>query len=216
MGTTSKMGINYPVSTEFVKDGATAMQTMADRIDLVSGLVKIIPTVSGTGASVAANGTVTVASGGTSFTIINAFNADFEAYEVVISDLTLSTDTGINLQLRTATTTSTTGYYYMTQYGAANYNGAGLTTSSSANQANWDPNILAGAGGGGGAKMTLINPFLAKKTTISGIGTDARTTGNARGAFSGFHDPATSYVSLVISSPANFTRCRVAVYGWNI
>lgn len=179
------------------------------------GLWKIVPTVSGTGATVDATGTVTVASGSTSFTIINAFNADFESYEIVLSDLTLSTDSGINLQLRTATTTSTTGYYYMTQFGAANYNGAGLTTTSAANQTVWDPNILAGTGGGGGAKITLINPFLAKKTTISAIGTDARATGNARGAFSGFHDPATSYVSLVISSPANFTRCRVSVYGYN-
>lgn len=216
MGTTSKMGIDYPASTDFVKDGATNMQTIADRIDFKSGLIKIVPTVSGTGASVASNGTVTVASGGTSFTVINAFSADFEAYEIVITDMTLSTDAGILFQLRTSTTTSTTAYYTVNGYGAANYNGLGSTVSSVANQTSFDPNVLSGAGGGGGGRFTLFNPFLAKKTVITGVGSDARTTGNGRLSFSGFHDLSTSYVSLVVSSAANFTRCRLAVYGLNI
>jgi hypothetical protein len=180
-----------------------------------AGLVKIIPTVSGTGASVDSTGTITVSSGTTSFTVIDAFNSNFEAYEIVVSDLTLSTDAGIAMQLRTSTTTSTTGYYYMASYGAAFYSGSGLTTTSSANQTSWDLFTLAGSGGGGGARFTLVNPFLSKKTTLSGGSTDARSTGNARMPITGFHDPSTSYTSFVLSSAANFTRCRVSVYGYN-
>lgn len=182
-----------------------------------SGLVQVIPTsVSGTGATLLSSGTVFVANGSTSFTIVNCFNATYDVYEVVISDMTLSTDAGILFQLRTLNTTSATAYYYSNGYGANFYNGTGApTVVSLANQANWDLGILAGSAGGGGAKVTIANPYLSKKTTISGVGTDPRTTGNGRLSFSGFHDLATAYVSLVISSPANFNRCRVSIYGYN-
>jgi hypothetical protein len=215
MATTNKMGIPYPASTDLVTDGATNMKDIADQVDFKVGYVKVIPTVTGTGATVASNGTITVASGSTSVTI-TCFTADFEVYDVVISDLTFNLDSGMLLQLRTGTSTSATGYYVSSLYGAGFYNGAGVTGASGANQANFDANFLSSSNGGGGGKITLFNPFLAKPTSIVVAATDPRTGGNGRLMASGFHNVSTSYNQLVLSSPANFTRARIAIYAYNI
>ena len=41
MGTTSNMAIPYPESSDFVADGATAMENLADQVDAKTGLVYI-------------------------------------------------------------------------------------------------------------------------------------------------------------------------------
>jgi len=187
-----------------------------------SGLVKIKPTsVSGTGASLLDNGTVKVSSGGTTFTIVGCFNADFESYEVVVSNYKPASGTQtLALQLRTGTTTSATGYYYAASYGSNNYSGtASPTTASLANQTSFGTDILSAsdAGFASGMRITIINPFLAVRTSICGLSVDARTGGNARLGFSGFHDVATSYDQLVFvnSNSVNITSATVQIYGYN-
>ena len=182
------------------------------------GLWKVTPTsVSGTGASIQSDGSVLVASGGNTFTITGCFNGDFEAYQIVITDMTLSTDSSIFLQLRTGSTTSATAYYYGWLIGSAFYNGTGTTASSLTNQTVYDARILATTGGGGGGVINIFFPFLSKPTTFATVSSDARTGGAAVFGASGFHNVSTSYTSLVFTnSPvANFTRCRVSIYGYN-
>jgi hypothetical protein len=180
-----------------------------------SGMVQVVPTVSGSGTSVSLTGTVTVVSGTTSF-ILNCFNSTYEVYDIVLSDLSLSSDAGVQVQLRTGTTTSATGYYYAHTYGAGFYNGtAAPTTVSLANQTSFNTDIVSGSSVAAGGRLTVFNPFLAKRTSIFVQNTDPRTSGNARLGASGFHSEAVSYNQIVFSSSSNFTRCRVSVYGYN-
>lgn len=179
------------------------------------GLWKITPSsVSGTGATIQSDGSVLVASGGTTFTITDAFNTDYQTFQVVINDLILASDAGINFQLRTATTTSTTGYYYGTSYGGGFYAGA-ANSATGANAANWDVRIISGSGGGGAAFITFYNPNLAKPTSITYTSVDARVNGAPIYGGSGYHSVSTAYSSLVFNSTPNFTRCRVSIYGYN-
>lgn len=215
-------GFPYPLGTDPVGQGAQDIEDLATAVEqyleTYQGLVKIVPSsVSGTGTSISPTGTITVASGSTTFTITDCFNANFEAYQIVFSDMTLSVDAGINVQLRTsAGSTSNTGYYWGWLIGSGFYSGTGTQAQSSANQGSHDPRILADSGGGSGAILNVFNPFLSKRTSFSTSGADARIGGASVFGASGFHNVSTSYTSLVVNSGgASFVRCRVAIYGYN-
>jgi len=78
-GTTSNFGFDYPTSTDYVKDGATAIQGLADDVDarfgnvatypnqivnVVSGVSRPVPYATNAGsASITGNGTITFAAG---------------------------------------------------------------------------------------------------------------------------------------------------------
>lgn len=182
-----------------------------------SGLVKITPTsVSGTGASIQTDGSVLVVSGGGTFTVENCFNSSFENYEIIISDMTLGTDSGTTMQLRNSGGTSTSGYYYGFAWGSGFYNGTGISASSLANQSAMDLRIIAAGAGGGGGRVLVTCPNLAKVTGFSATSFDPRVTGSAIFGANGYHNSNTSYTSLVFGAGATtFTRCRVNFYGYN-
>jgi hypothetical protein len=195
-------------SSDFVKDGWQA------------GLWKITPTsVSGTGATIATNGSVLVASGGTSVTLEGVFSADYENYEVICSNWRGSAVATLQIQLRVGGLTSATGYYYSTSFGANNYSGTvTMTAVGAANQTVFNTDALCGTGAGSasGAKVTLYQPNLASTTGFTGLAVDQRTSGNGRHGFTGFHSATTAYTGLVISgSSGNFTSLTVSVYGYN-
>lgn len=58
MGTTSKMSIPYPESSDYVADGATAMENLATQVDSKSGLVFISTKTVATGTYVEWNGEI--------------------------------------------------------------------------------------------------------------------------------------------------------------
>jgi hypothetical protein len=179
------------------------------------GLWKITPTaVSGTGATIQSDGSVLVVSGGTTFTITNCFTTDFQVYQVIINDLTLSSITSVDFQLRTATTTSATGYYTSNAFISAQYGGTTYSGTSAANATTFGTRMISTTSGGGGGKITFFNPFLATSTGIMTEVFDPRTGGAAIIQTSGFHNVAASHPSLVLNSAANFTKCRVSVYGY--
>ena len=210
------MGIPYPASTDYVSDGATDMQAIADQVDLKTGLIKITPSaVSGTGASIQSDGSVLVATGGTTFTITDAFPTSFQVFQVVVNDMILSADAGINLQLRTATTTSITGYYYGAAYSQGFYV-AGTNHEMGVNANQLLPRMISGTGGGGGGTLMFYNVNLAKPTGYTYIAMDPRAGGAAVFGGSGYHSVSTAYSSIVFNSGGpNFTRCRVSIYGYN-
>jgi hypothetical protein len=184
------------------------------------GMWKITPSsVSGTGATIAANGSVVVASGGTSVTLEGVFSADYENYEVIFSNWRGSAVGALQMQLRVGGSTSATGYYYSTCYGAGNYSGTvNMTAVGAANQTTFLTDALCGTGAGSasGAKATLYQPNLASTTGFTGLCIDQRTSGNGRHGFSGFHSATTAYTGLVVSATlGNFTSLTVSVYGYN-
>lgn len=183
-----------------------------------SGLVQIVPTsVSGTGSTLSSKGTVSVSSGGSSVTIEGCFNSDFQDYEVIVSNWRGSAVAVMNLQLRVGGSTSATGYYLGYSYGPNFYSGTGtMTAVGLSNQTLWSTDALCGTDTESGLKFTVYQPNLAKTTGLTGLNIDARTGGNARHGFSGWHNVATAYTSLVLScNSGNFTTLSVKIYGYN-
>lgn len=196
-GTTTIMGLPYPTSTDLVKDGATAIQSLADNLDVKTGLVLVKSQTIGTAVA--------------SVTVTDAFSAIYEAYRIVITGGTLSSsDQDVTLQLRTTTTTSTTGYYSTLVYGT--YAGVGPTLFGINNGTGW-----TNAGGGSGTQtqydVDLLNPYLARSTQIrSQI---IRST--LAGMSVGYHNVNTSYVSFVLTPAAGtMTGGKIRVYGYNL
>jgi hypothetical protein len=180
------------------------------------GMWKITPSaVSGTGASIQTDGSVLVATGGTTFTITDAFPTDYQVFHLIINDLILSTDQGILFRLVTGGTASQTGYYYGLAFGSAGYGGT-YNTETGANQTSFSPRIISGTGGGGAASIMVYQPNLAKPTSFTYTSSDPRAGGAPIFHGSGYHSVATAYSSITfLTNGANFTRCRVSIYGYN-
>jgi hypothetical protein len=135
MGTTTNNGWTYPESTDLVKDGATAIQTLADDIDTTlgvyadSGLV-LLNTTSFSGVS--------------SQSVSNFTNSSYRYYRVVMDALG-STNIQWNFRFRENTTDKTTGYYGVTMYarfsggdgGLFSSNNSGLATINAAPSSNY-------------------------------------------------------------------------------
>ena len=195
-GTTTIMGLPYPTSTDLVKDGATAIESLADDLDIKTGLVLVKSQTIGTAVA--------------SVTVTDAFSAKYEAYKIIITGGTAGSDVDLYLQLRTSTTTSTTGYYSTLVYGT--YAGVGPTLFGVNNGAQW-----TNAGGASGTQMQmdveLLNPYLARSTQIrSQI---IRST--LAGMSVGYHNVNTSYVSFVVTpSSGTMTGGKIRVYGYNL
>lgn len=194
-GTTTNYGWTYPTSTDYVKDGATAIQTLATGIDTTSagsnlaGLVLIKTQTIGTAVS--------------SIAVTSAFSTTYDAYKIVISGGAAST--GLVLQLKIG---GATGHYSAGV--GSNYSSGAQTSLNSSNLAQW---VYAGVGRttGLGAVIEVINPFLTVNTHITSSYNDTSIAGNV----SGFLNDTTSYTGFTITtSTGTVTGGTIAVYGY--
>jgi hypothetical protein len=197
-----------PTSTDYVADGAVAIEALGDAVDatvgtafnnkLHPGLVLIKSQAITTGVSLV--------------TITSAFSATYDAYKIVVSGLTTSAPTGIGIQMGT----SNTGYYGGNLVTAAYTTSSGnVVFSNFANLGSYDIGIVATTTNQTGGSFELQNPFAASTTSIQGFGSDPRTTDYSLRFNAGFHNVATSYTSFTILTAApTFTAGRVSVYGY--
>jgi len=176
-----------------------------------NGLNLIVPT-GATNGTVGANGSVTIGSNVNSVTVAGAFNSTYDNYLITVSNFTHSyANDNIAVQLRTGSTTSTSGYYGVLGYwgytgtpGAATQNNAAQWMSVGRTLA---VNNKVSFG------FNLFQPFLPNKTTIASLGV---TGGDITGNYTGFHDNATSYDQLVIFGQfGNLTGGTIRIYGYN-
>jgi hypothetical protein len=104
MGTTTNNGWTYPESTDLVKDGATAIQTLADDIDTTLGVYA--PSTSG----------LTLINT-TSFSAVNqqnvtgVFSADYYHYKIVLNAIGSTTTQNVNIRVLSGTTPNTASNY---------------------------------------------------------------------------------------------------------
>lgn len=215
MATTSKMGIPYPASTDFVKDGATAMQDLAEKVDLRTGLVRITGlTASFTGgtAGSVSNGVITVGSNNTAITVTNCFNSDFRNYRLIIKTNSNSvSNADIQFQLRTSGgSTSTTSYYGMWIF--ASYATSAVAAAGNNNSPNFSFFANALGTNGFNASATILSPNEAQRTSVS-INT---ARGDIAGTYNGYHDVGTAYTSCVLTcGGGNMTGGTIVFYGYN-
>lgn len=195
MGSTSKMGIPYPAATDYVSDGATDMQAIADQVDAKTGLVLIKSQTIGSAVN-----TVTVSS---------AFTSSFDNYIITVSGGVASTQVDLRLQLGS----TTTGYYAAGQN--VTYAGASAAYSSS-NAALW----VTGNGNTDTLFMRteVFAPNLAKRTYMKTTYITGTTAGGGDMIdIAGYLNNATAYTAFTITpNTGTITGGTIRVYGYNI
>jgi len=184
-----------------INDAVAAMQAHA-------GLVLVKPT-SAVNGTVGANGAVTIGTTVSSVTVNGAFSSTFDNYRIIYNNGVSSTL--CELQLRLGATS--TGYYSSLVYTAWASPWTPLGTGAS-NGSVW---TLGGAGDPDGNFMLVdvCNPYLARRTTVSGpfIGMD---TDRGVGHMCGMLTNTTSYTAFtIIVSTGTITGGTIRVYGYN-
>jgi len=148
----------------------------------------------------------TVGTGVASVTVSSAFSSTYDAYQIVYSGGSISTETAIGIQIGSATT----GYYGNYVYG--NYATSAVTAASDNNASKF---TYIGGGdtfNGCGAICTINNPFLSKQTYIS---SPLVTYLNFNGTYVGRLANSTSYTSFIVSPFAGtITGGTITVYGY--
>jgi hypothetical protein len=197
--TTPNYGWPVPTSTDFVKDGAQAIEDLGDAIDA---------TVFGLGSGgLTLVSTTTIGSAVSSVTVSAAFSATYDNYKIIVSNGAASTDCNLAFKLGA----STTGYY--SGMAAIVYSSNTLQSTRDNNGASF---TSAGRGAASGLNLDvdLLVPFLAKNTCISGLWVNQNTAG-AAGIFSGYHNSAVSYSDFTLTTSAGtLTGGEIRVYGY--
>jgi hypothetical protein len=196
--TTPNYGWPVPTSTDYVKDGATAIEALGDAIDA---------TVFGLSSGLTLIKTQTIGSAVSSVAVTAAFSADYDAYKIVIANTVPSGSTVINMILGS----TATGYYFTTvgslfsnstysaQIGAANTTFfTAVGNSNTANVSN---------------SFELVSPFLTAKTFFNA--NYVNVIGGAAGMMSGYLDNTTSYTAFTLSTvTGTLTGGKIYVYGY--
>lgn len=153
--------------------------------------------------------TQTIGTGVSSVTITGAFTADFDNYKVVISGGTqTSANTLLTAQLRTGSTTSTTGYYYSFIYSPFT---GGLLTVNGNNTTGWGFVAHSLGTSGWSASIDILRPYAAVPTSFFGGG----ARGDLAGMNGGYHSAATSYDQLVLTvGSGTMTGGTIRIYGY--
>ena len=209
MGNTANNNWPYPESTDLVKDGATAIENLADAIDTTLGVF------------VPSNPGLTLINT-TSFSAVasqslpdNVFSATYENYRLIVNITSASADAIITFKMRASGTDSSTGYKFAGL--------GGITDVSSTNNGT--------ASGTAGLRIMeidgnttesysfagdLFNPFLAQKTRYAGVLTDTSSGGLTRVLMqAGVHTVATSFDSITLIPSAGNITGKAYIYGYS-
>jgi hypothetical protein len=147
----------------------------------------------------------TVGTAVSSVTVTDAFSANYDAYLIVYTDCQKSADNAIRMRLGA----KTGGYYGNHIYG--HYNDTTVRSGNDNNAA-----YFGAVGGGdqftgGGAVITVINPFLSRQTYVFAPVSYSLTNGN----YSGRTADTTSYTSFELSATSGtMTGGIIRVYGY--
>lgn len=184
-----------------------------EKIETYMGLVKVIPTSvsssGGTGATLSANGTVNVGTSNSTVSVVGAFSALYDNYEIVFTDISVSSQCNITFQFEDGAGSaissgySVAGFYQLasgTLNGNWNVNGASYieclpatTTSTSS------------------GRIFLQAPYLAKYKRHQALGMSAAVSF----CYFGLQQFATSYTRFRIgTSSGTMTGGTIRVYGY--
>jgi hypothetical protein len=208
MGTTTNNGWTYPESTDLVKDGATAIETLATDIDTTLGVYA--PSTSGLELI-----NTTSFSGVASQAVNDVFSATYDNYRFILDITDLTSDAIVYMKLRVSATDNSTNYY--TMLNGIRSDGSGFTQTENA----VTTGLFLTSGDAGtdniyGYTGDLLKPFLAINTKIAGISHSSTSTGiPASISGGGLHFVATSYTGInLIASAGNMTG-SIKIYGYN-
>jgi len=211
--TTPIYGFDVPTSTDYVKDGATAIETLGDDVDamlgtafnskLHPGLVLLTSQTIGTGVS-----TVSVS---------NVFNSTYTHYRVIYSPLAGSTTgTTTYIRFRTGSTDNSNSNYAWAgnQVTYAGTGSVGYGSGASLGFIGFGAYTTGNAWGS--HVMDIFNPQLAQYTLWESQGTGVNTGGVlTRSTFGGYFNANTSFDGITfIPTAGTLTGGTIAVYGY--
>lgn len=195
--TTPNYGWPVPTSTDYVKDGATAIEALGDAIDA---------TVFGINSGLTFIKATTIGSAVSSVTVSDAFSATYDNYYITVTGGVGSAVGYLNMQLGAAAT----GYYRVNI--VAPYSTGTISPFVSNNATSWlavfpyTTNSIAGF-------VDLQNPFNAKNTHFLSRGASSATTGEIN-INSGYLADTTSYTAFTLTtSTGTVTGGTIRVYG---
>ena len=200
-GQTTNYLFDYPTSTDYVKDGATAIQTLATDVDTT-----LFTALGGTYPGLRLIKKQTIGSAVSSVNVTGAFSATYTNYKVIVSGGVSST-AAITLSLRV-------GNPGNNFYGAlilAGFTSGTPTSNGTNNQANWN-NVGFGNTNGLFLSAELQSPFLTTFTSCQSQWFDNNAN---TGTFTGMLNNALSYTDFTITpSTGTLTGGTIYVYGY--
>jgi hypothetical protein len=196
--TTPNYGWSVPTSSDYVAQGAVAIETLGDSVDST-----LFTALGGAYPGMRLVKKQTIGSGVSTVTVTAAFSATYPNYKIIVSDGVGSAAQAIGLRLGA----SAVNYAYALNVN--NYSGGASSVLSSGADVRWQ---YAGESNGlyNNMNIDLHNPFLAKATTLQG-----NYTGNGSGGSTvGIHNVATSYTDFTINVAGSMTGGTIYVYGY--
>lgn len=193
--TTPNYGWDVPTSTDYVKDGATAIETLGDDID-----ASLFSITGGKNVGLVHLATSTFTSAST-VNINDVFNATYKAYKVKIQLPAVSGAPTIRLRVGGSDNTSAVySYTHLYSDSGASY---GIATQA-ANQTSITTRL-------GVYDFMVQNPFISEITQMIGTYINAYGTINTAGTFGANHNSTTSFTGFsLLGSGMTGT---IAVYG---
>jgi hypothetical protein len=202
--TTPNYGWDVPTSSDYVKLGAVAIETLGDDIDST-----LYTALGGNYPGLRLIKKQTIGTTVSAVTVTDAFSATYENYLIKVTGGVASGNIGINLTLG-----STTSDYYFggsnQQYGSTSINASvGNNTSSFESAVYGSTNALSG-------QIFLDMPQTAKRTVARWQATGTSTT-YFRSDSQGFLNNNTQYTAFTLTTGSGtITGGTIYVYGYGI
>jgi hypothetical protein len=190
-----------PTSTDYVKDGATAIETLGDDIDAT-----LYTALGGAYPGLRLVKKQTIGTAVSSVAVTNAFSATYDSYKIIV----VGGASTSNIELLFNLTGSSVQYYGGVIFKP--FNSTVVSGVASSNGSAW----LGGFATTSNITMNieLQAPFLAKTTTFAMLSAVNNSAGSV--VFNnGLHDVATSYSGFTITtSTGTLTGGTIYVYGY--
>lgn len=143
-------------------------------------------------------------------TITSAFNSTYDAYRIIVTNLTISAGTG---QLRFKLGTTATGYYFsqpIFSVGGSLNGGGGGANSSYVTLNN------TATGTSSAVIIDVMNPYLSVKTMYTSINSWNDATSFCLSLVGGYINNTTSYTSFTLEGESGNLAGTVNVYGYSL
>jgi hypothetical protein len=200
MGNTPNNNFPFPESTDLVKDGAQAIEDLADAIDTTLGVYA--PVSSGLTLI-----NTTSFSGVSSQSVNDVFSSTYKKY-VVVLDATFASSANINFRYRVAGSDDST----------SNYNYQNLESSNTANngerQTGQNISVLSFRNGDRfTGQLNLFNPFETSKTQLTSLFSMIQTNTPYTMINSAVFGATTSFTGFTLIASASTFTGSINVFG---
>ena len=201
--TTPNYGWSVPTSSDYVAQGAVAIETLGDSVDST-----LFTALGGAYPGLRLLKKQTIGSGVSSVNVTSAFSTTYENYKIVISGGVASSN-GVALALQIGNASSN-------YYGALSVVIYGTGTTSTATDNNGSRFTYSGYGTNSNLDLTVDvqSPFLTKNTMMKALYVSSVAGGSA-GYYAGFLNNSTSYTDFtIIPTAGTITGGTIYVYGY--